>query len=711
MIKSLAKKISQKSWYEPLRRSFWQQPNKATAFKITIAIAILSIPLAIIGQGFIGITLALGALAAALAETPDHPRGRIKSLILTIISFIIASGSVELLRPYPIIFALGLVISTITFIIVGGLGERYRGITFGALLIVIYTMLGTEISPNQYYQPLFLSLGALCYGIISLILLFIHPWRPLEEELARGYSALSEYMKIKAKLFPSNSTTEEKIRNKLAVQNIKVVNSLEICKHVFNNYVESTVNKEELKSYLNIFILLQSLHERAASSHEKYEILSQESHNTELLEGLGQLLIQLAMACEQLSFRLLTNTKYKHPMSLTWTVKALHDQLEKRKKDINPSLILLLRNLSQSNISLENIYINNKNSVVPKIEEEKDFIFEKLKNQLSFKHPRMRYAIRLATCFLLAYILIYHFQLTKGDWILLTSLFVCQPSYSETRKKLLQRITGTLIGVIGGVLISQLLPSIYGQLALMLVSVYAFFFWLKKNYSVSVIFITIFVISAFNIISGQGVIMMLPRIIDTLIGSFFAIIVVRFMWPDWQHKNLPTLLANAVDKNKLYLNAIVREYKQTSIDDLDYRIARRQAHTADNALTLAWQGMKMEPKQYRKFQEKAFTLTYLNHALLSYLSAFGSHRRIQDSISTDLIFTQEKVEQIFIQTKKILEGKENNSSGKTMTELIIYIQEKINNTPKGTKRQKLVLLYNIAEVSKQINEQAILMNK
>lgn len=694
-----------------MRRKFWRQPNKATAFKITISIAILSIPLAIIGQGFIGITLALGALAAALAETPDHPKGRIKSLILTIISFIISSASVEILRPYPVIFAVGLVGSTITFIIVGGLGERYRGITFGALLIAIYTMLGTEISPNNYYQPLFLSLGALCYGIISLLLLFVHPWRPLEEELARGYSALAEYMKIKAKLFPSNASTAEKIRNQLAVQNINVVNSLEICKNVFNNYVETTADKEGLKSYLNTFILLQSLHERAASSHEKYEILSKESQDSELLEGLGQLLIQLAMACEQLAERLLTNTKYKHPMSLTWTVKALHEQLEKRKESINPSLILLLRNLSQSNRSLENIYINNKNSVIPKIEKEKDLILQKLKNQLSLKHPRMRYAIRLATCFLIGYIIIHYFNLTKGDWILLTSLFVCQPSYSETRKKLLQRITGTLIGVVSGVLISQLLPSIYGQLALMLVCVYAFFFWLKKNYSVSVVFITVFVIAAFNIISGQGVLMMQPRVIDTLIGSFLAILVVRFMWPDWQHKNLPKLLANAIDKNKSYLKAIVEEYKHVSEDDLDYRIARRQAHTADNALTLAWQGMKMEPKKYRSSQEKAFTLTYLNHALLSYLSALGSHRRIQDSISSDLIFTQEKVDEIFSNTRDILEGKAIENTSETMMDLTSIIQEKINNTPKGTKRQKLVLLYNIAEVSNQINEQAILMNK
>ena len=37
--------------------------------------------------------------------------------------------------------------------------------------------------------------------------------------------------------------------------------------------------------------------------------------------------------------------------------------------------------------------------------------------------------------------------LHHGYWILLTSLFVCQPNYNATRHRLALRIVGTLVGV------------------------------------------------------------------------------------------------------------------------------------------------------------------------------------------------------------------------------------------------------------------------
>ncbi|STV46308.1 efflux (PET) family inner membrane protein YccS [Klebsiella pneumoniae subsp. ozaenae] len=53
--------------------------------------------------------------------------------------------------------------STIGFILLGGLGQRYATIAFGALLIAIYTMLGVTLYDHWYLQPLFLLAGAVWY--------------------------------------------------------------------------------------------------------------------------------------------------------------------------------------------------------------------------------------------------------------------------------------------------------------------------------------------------------------------------------------------------------------------------------------------------------------------------------------------------------------------------------------------------------------------
>ncbi|WP_227006123.1 YccS family putative transporter [Marinifilum sp. N1E240] len=701
-----------KMWYEFWIRTMWRYPNRLLALKAAIAMGVLLIPFVLMGSEFVGVTLALGALAGALSETDDHPKGRVKALFLTILSFAVSSASVEILMPYPILFGVGLVGSTVTFIILGGLGERYRGVTFGALLVAIYTMLGSDISPNWYTQPILLPLGALCYGLLSLGLLIFHPARLLEEQLAEGFEDLSIYMKEKAKLFPSEESVQKKTRNRLATLNIQLVNSLGRCKNVLNSFADAIEDQNKLRPYLHKFILLQSLHERAASSHEKYDLLSKDEVNAEILEGLGQLMVQLSQAAHELSKSLLMGTVYQHPISIKWTINALRSQIKKAKADTKKNdLGLLLHNLSQSHLSLQNMNYNLETGLLPRVDRDEESLWKRFTSQLNWNHPKLRYAIRLSTCFLIGYLLLHFLHLEKGHWILLTSLFVCQPSYSETRRRLFQRILGTLSGVVAGVLIVQVLPTMAGQIVLLLTAAYAFFVWLKKNYALSVVFVTIFVIAAFNIIAGKGVAVMGPRILDTIIGAVLAIGVVRFMWPDWQYKRLPNLLATAVEKNKEYFSSILKEYDQSDEDDLNYRISRYQAHQADNSLTLAWRGMKLEPKKHQKLQKRAFSLTYLNHALLSYLSALGAHRNTPDYMNKEEHVIYKEVENVLAKAAAAI--RENNpcDSNLGLGKVIERLSDTLHETDRGTHRQKLVLLYNIAEVTEQLVQKARLISK
>ena len=672
------------------------------AIKATVAIALLAIPLVLLGFPFFAVSLSLGALAGALSETDDHPAGRIKSMALKVISFGISSLSVELLRPYPILLGLGLALSTIGFLLIGGISERYRGVTFGAVLVGIYAMIGASISPAWYWQPLLLPAGALFYGLLSLGLLLLHPWRLLEEQLARGYAALADYLEIKASLFPSEEKSQGQVRNQLALRNVRLVTALDQCKDVLNSYSDSLKDPSELRPYLQSFMLLQSLHERAASSHERYDLLSQKPENRELLEGISQTLSQLSQASRKLSESLLTGVPYRHPVSLDWIIGVLEKQLQDNQFDQTSPLVLLVNNLARSNQSLRNLSDNLFRDLSPQLARDRRTTVQRIKDQLYWESPRLRHAIRLSLCFLTGFTIFQIFPMPKGEWIILTSLFVCQPSYSSTRRRLFQRILGTLSGVVGGILIVQLLPTIPGQLLFMLVSAFAFFFWLKKNYSVSVIFITTFVLCAFNLVSHQGVALMAPRLIDTLIGSGLAYLSVRLLWPDWQYKRLPSLLSEALAKNAAYFRAILDEYSGTVTgDDLPYRSARREAHRADNALVLAWQDMHLEPSKRQKSRELAFDLTYLNHALLSYLSAFGAHRRPERRPPEEILDFSNSILSALETCQHCLQ-QPCPSPEEDLRPILNSITEKTQQTNAGLTRLQFTLLYNIADVAEQI---------
>nr|WP_319512562.1 FUSC family membrane protein [uncultured Draconibacterium sp.] len=684
------------------RDVFLLHPNRLFALRATVSMGVLAVPFIIAGLPFFGVTLALGALAGALSETDDHPKGRVKSLSITIFSFFISSFSVGLLNNYIWILGAGFIISTIVFILIGGIGERYRAITFGSVLVGIYAMLGIEISSAWYWQAILLPAGALFHGILTLILIFRNPWRLLDQQMAGGFQALSNYLDKKALLFPSDKQDQEEINKDLALLNINVVNSLERIKNVLNNYGREMKDPGPLNSYLQRFMLLQSLHERAASTHDRHDKLGNSTGQIEILEGFGEMLRQLAHASRSVAENMLTGNRYHHPPALEWISKAIDDKLETMPAEEAQNLILLHHNLHRSHISL--LYLDNpeKGTSIPRLRRDERTPLQRLKEQLTFRHPRMRYALRLSITFALGYVLQIYLNLDKGQWVMLTSLFVSQITYSDTRRRLLERLLGTASGIIIGAALLQIFTTPAAQVLLMLGSAMAFFLWLRKKYSVAVIFVTTFVLSAFNLISNDGGInIMIPRLVDTLLGASLSFLTIRFLWPGWQFKRISGLIATALEKNRNYFQEIAQEYQQPSNDDLQYRIARREAHLADNELAQAWNSMRQEPKSKQHIMENALTITYLNHALLSHISALGVHRETNTENYKD-------IEPIFRQIdRKLTEaGKESTSNedkfSSDLSELLIELQQQIKKSDTGFKRQQLRLFYNIAATTSKI---------
>jgi uncharacterized membrane protein YccC len=89
------------------------------------------------------------------------------------------------------------------------------------------------------------------------------------------------------------------------------------------------------------------------------------------------------------------------------------------------------------------------------------------------------------------------------------------------------------------------------------------------------------------------------------------------------------VLANTLTCNSIYLRQIMQQYAAGKSDDLAYRLARRNAHNADAALSTTLANMLMEPGHFRKEADVGFRFLVLSHTLLSYLSGLGAHRETQ----------------------------------------------------------------------------------
>lgn len=593
-----------------------------------------------LGDVKLTIPLTLGVVAGALADLDDRLAGRLRNLVITLICFFIASASVELLFPWPWLFAIGLTISTSVFILLGGLGQRYATIAFGALLIAIYTMLGVSLYDQWYQQPVLLLLGAVWYNLLTLSGHLIFPIRPLQDNLARSYEQLAHYLELKSRLFdPDIEGDGQAPLYDLALANGQLVTTLNQTKASLLTRLRGDRGQRGTRRTLHYYFVAQDIHERASSSHIQYSALREKFRYSDVMFRFQRLLSMQSQACHQLSQSILLRTPYQHDPRFERAFTHLDAALDRvqasgTSAEQMKALGFLLNNLRAidaqlATIESEQAQATPGNDVENQLADDSLHGFSdmwlRLSRNFSPESALFRHAVRMSVVLCIGYAFIQITGLNHGYWILLTSLFVCQPNYNATRHRLALRIIGTLVGVAIGLPILYFVPSLEGQLILIVITGVLFFAFRNVQYAHATMFITLLVLLCFNLL-GEGFEVALPRIIDTLIGCAIAWAAVSFIWPDWRFRNLPRVLDQAMNANCRYLDAILEQYHQGRDNRLAYRIARRDAYNRDAELASVVSNMSTEPRATAETREAAFRLLCLNHTFTSYISALGAHR-------------------------------------------------------------------------------------
>ncbi len=640
---------------KPLRL-YWSNKSLNYSVLILITLAGIAIPAWYLQLNSLIIPLLLGVIAAALAESDDSFTGRLKSITLTLGCFAIATFSVELLFNHPLLFALGLVTSTFGFIMLGAIGPRYASIAFGSLLIAVYTMLGANQSVNLWLQPTMLLIGALWYYVVSMIWYLISPLQPVQQSLANVFLALANYLDSKSELFhPVSDLTPQPLRLKEASLNAATVSALNLCKMTFltrskRGYVDSASDR-----FLAIYFLAQDIHERASSTHYRYQELAEHFRHSDVLFRFKHLMTTQAQACRDIAASIRLGNPYEHSQASTLALDELQASLTHLQQQQRPEwrnllaqLGYLFNNLSTVERQLSNVNNPDANQLDEGQLDDTEAhtlrtMWERIRSNLNKDSRLYRHAVRLSLALVAGYGIIQGLGLERGYWILLTTLFVCQPNYSATRQKLVARIIGTLAGLLIGVPLLTFFPSQESQLVLIVISGVLFFAFRLNNYGYATGFITVFVLFCFNQL-GEGFAVVLPRLADTLMGCGLAVFCVMYVLPDWQAKRLHKVMGESILTNKDYLAQIIGQYRIGKKDSLSYRVARRRAHDADANLTTAISSMLAEPGRYRSATEESYRFLSLNHALLSYISAIGAHRtRIEDQQTHQLVLDSHRV--------------------------------------------------------------------
>ncbi|MGH8464391.1 MAG: YccS/YhfK family putative transporter, partial [Pseudomonas sp.] len=365
--------------------------------------------------------------------------------------------------------------------------------------------------------------------------------------LARLFRELGRYLKLKATLFePIRQLDVEARRLELAQQNGRVVAALNAAKEIILHRVGNGRPGSKVSRYLKLYFLAQDIHERASSSHYPYNALTEAFFHSDVLFRCQRLLRQQGVACQQLSESIQLRQPFIYDTGFAQAQEDLNASLEHLRIQSNPAwrgLLRSLRALAANLATLDRLITDASNpdmladasdsSLLDRSPRNLADVWSRLRQQLTPTSLLFRHALRLPLALSIGYGMVHLIHPTQGYWIILTTLFVCQPNYGATRRKLVQRMIGTGIGLTVGWALFDLFPSPIVQSLFAVAAGVVFFVNRTTRYTLATAAITLMVLFCFNQV-GDGYGLFLPRLFDTLVGSLIAILAVFLFLPDWQ---------------------------------------------------------------------------------------------------------------------------------------------------------------------------------
>jgi uncharacterized membrane protein YccC len=185
---------------------------------------------------------------------------------------------------------------------------------------------------------------------------------------------------------------------------------------------------------------------------------------------------------------------------------------------------------------------------------------EALRANWTFDSVMMRHALRMMAVGAADILLLHFLHIAHGFWLGMTSIIVLQPYQSNTLKRGVERVGGTIAGGILAAVLAVLIPSQAGIIAV----VTATSVLTLATYAVDYAWYCFFLTPTFVLMSlphlrdwqYSGV-----RMLTTVLGAAVAVAAMRLLWPEREHRALGGLLARATAAETAYIRALLRYWQ------------------------------------------------------------------------------------------------------------------------------------------------------
>jgi uncharacterized membrane protein YgaE (UPF0421/DUF939 family) len=224
--------------------------------------------------------------------------------------------------------------------------------------------------------------------------------------------------------------------------------------------------------------------------------------------------------------------------------------------------------------------------------------FDNLRNNilssLNLQQPSVRFALHISLLLTVSLFLVAHFDVFEGFWIPMTILLIMKPNNGATTKQTLNRIKGTIIGLIFSLLAISFLPR-EAIVPIIIFSAYMSVVMIKEDYGIAVIFITMIVVllMAFDFELSE---IFATRLLFTSATAALVLISNSLILPNWSKNDIRNKMKETLKNDSLVLRDILdrAEGKKRNKDKI--RLNMINSYQGRKQIKEHYTQMQAEPK-------------------------------------------------------------------------------------------------------------------
>ncbi|HEY1023925.1 MAG TPA: FUSC family membrane protein [Sphingobacteriaceae bacterium] len=609
--------------------------------RITVGVLLPSLVLAYFDQLALGLILSLGALCASIADTPGpviHKRNGMLYCNLFCFLTALLTGWASSSPVFLSLIIFGLAFFYSMFLVYG---NRASAAGISALLVMVLSLDQDWSKINLWYYAFFILGGGLWYMALSLSISQIRPYRLAQQALGESIREVAVFLRNKAEFYQDDLDYEKAFR-KLIDQQVIVHNQQDIVRELlFKNRVVMKESTRIGRLMILVFVDVVDLFEQTMATYYDYQAIRKNFRDTGVLSAFQRLITKMAGELDNISHYIIINKVPEKLHNLHHeleAVKAAIDQIEKQGLNVFvlKKILINARNITnrldkiysyfEAKLSEKELKPNTSN--LTKFVSHQSFDPKLFLDNLNFKSSIFRYALRFAIVCLAGYTISKLFLFgTHSYWILLTILVILKPGFTVTKQRNYQRLIGTFAGAVIGAAIVYFIKDETFLFVLLLFFMIASYSFQRLNYTVSVLFMTPYVLILFALLGLGGLNVAEERIIDTLVGCLISFIASYTLLPSWEYYQLRTYAREVLVANYNYLCIAANGFTGNSPDSHRHKLARKAVYVASANLSSSFQRMLSEPRNKQRNSKDLHKFLVLNHSLSSYIATLISPRQ------------------------------------------------------------------------------------